>query len=199
METTRDLSFSRRNVHHRSQTQLTFIEVSKRSVPCEGFLGLSECVSKCIVTGDVPVTSRIRSVLVIEAWKGDLKQPVLNFITKIGTVGSVVQALFSLVLGQDKFRSEEDCEGEYDELWAEDVEKIPKCRNDREIIFALRQYAKVEKYALATTGPLPVKRQGAAKRVAALDEAYLKREGSFPGNQIAMLLSSALRYAETIK
>ncbi|MCJ1314513.1 hypothetical protein MMC25_008195 [Agyrium rufum] len=94
-------------------------------------------VATCCRNKLVPNTSNVLEVLQnSNEWPPNTR----NFLERGGAVASVVQAVFDSVEAGDKYLGS----GDHDKLFEQEIVALRPCLNDREIVFACQQYARLE-------------------------------------------------------
>ncbi|KAL8861126.1 MAG: hypothetical protein Q9178_002340 [Gyalolechia marmorata] len=100
----------------------------------QGFCNLFGYVAQCLRAKRVPTTTNVLDF--VSEWP-----PVVsNYIKRGGTVAAVVLACYDTAIEQDKNFGD----GFHEYLSSEDIEKLPRCRNDGEFAFSRRQYRRIE-------------------------------------------------------
>ena len=123
----------------------------------QGATNLFSHAANCIRARQLPLTFNVLRIL---DNAGEWPPASRNFMQRGGTVGSVVQAVFDYAISQDLYLGS----GEHELLFQADIDKLPKCRNDREFVFVRRQCARLDERPYGTMETL-------GKRLRSEDEA----------------------------
>ena len=108
-----------------------------------GLTNLFSHVANCIRAHQLPLTFNVLGIL---DNAGEWPPASKNFMQRGGTVASVVQAVFDYAIDQDLYLGD----GEHEAVFHEDIDKLPKCRNDREFVFVRRQCARLDELPYGT-------------------------------------------------
>lgn len=100
----------------------------------QGFTNLFGYVAECLRAKRLPTAPNVLNL--VSEWPPNVK----NYIRRGGTVAAVVLACFDNAIIQDEYLGD----GDHELVHAESIEKLPRCRNDREFAFARRQYRRIE-------------------------------------------------------
>jgi hypothetical protein len=102
----------------------------------EGYIRLVEHISTYLRHGKVPTEENIlETSRVQEAGTQNLSQ---GYLRRGGTMRSAVQPLFELAIDHDEILGDEELR-RLQEVYAEEIEQLPRCRNDFEFGLVLRR------------------------------------------------------------
>lgn len=101
----------------------------------QGFTNIFGYVAEAIRAKEVPT-----ALNVLRYADGEWPPCTKNYLQRGGTVAAVVLASFDGAMSQDQYLGD----GEHQAVYQDDIDKLPKCRNDGEFVFASRQYRAVE-------------------------------------------------------
>ncbi|KAL8706517.1 MAG: hypothetical protein Q9201_000449 [Fulgogasparrea decipioides] len=97
-----------------------------------GFAQFLGYIAHALNSKHLPTTARLVS---IAEDMGEWPPHTRNFLQRGGRPISAVLACFDMAMNQDRYLGD----GEHETVFGEEIEKFPKCRNDREFIFAQRR------------------------------------------------------------
>lgn len=101
----------------------------------QGFTNIFGYVAEAIHAKEVPT-----AINVLQYADGEWPPCTKNYLQRGGTVAAVVLASFDGAMSQDQHLGD----GEHQAVYQDDIDKLPKCRNDGEFVFASRQYRALE-------------------------------------------------------
>ncbi|KAL8845757.1 MAG: hypothetical protein Q9221_009102 [Calogaya cf. arnoldii] len=100
----------------------------------KGFTNLFDYIIQSLDARLLPTSANVISLI-------DERPPhIENFLNRGGTVAYAVLTCFDRAIKDDLYLRS----GDHEEAFANDVAKLPYCRNDREFAFVRRQYRKRE-------------------------------------------------------
>ena len=101
----------------------------------QDFINLFGHIATALQAKRLPSTN-----VVLQYAEGEWPPHVKNFLQRGGTVYAVVQACFDCAIGEDLYLGI----GEHEAAFQKDIDALSVCRNDREFVFARRQYRRLE-------------------------------------------------------
>jgi GNAT superfamily N-acetyltransferase len=111
----------------------------------EGFRNLFDHIASCLRKNIIPTTQNI-----LQVWRDSSEWPPVtkNYLERGGTPASALSAVFDCAVAKD----ENTGDGEFMELFRDDIEKLPKCRNDGEFGFVALQCGLPPRHPYETRG-----------------------------------------------
>ncbi|MCJ1384790.1 hypothetical protein MMC17_007908 [Xylographa soralifera] len=112
----------------------------------QGVTNLFRHVADCIRQKQIPTTLNVLHVL---ENAGEWPPCTKSFLQRGGTVTAVVLQCFDFAMSQDCYLGD----GYHEEVFQDDIDKLPVCRNDRELLFAKGMYTMLEGGHPGTSSP----------------------------------------------
>jgi len=101
----------------------------------QGFVNILGYITESLQAKRLPIAQNV-----LEFAESEWPPHTRNFLQRSGTVLSVVQRCFDWAIDDDLYLGD----GNHEEVYPDEMQNLPVCRNDREFVFARRQIRKLE-------------------------------------------------------
>ncbi|MCJ1254661.1 hypothetical protein MMC24_002476 [Lignoscripta atroalba] len=95
-------------------------------------------IAQCVHRNLAPTTSNVRDVLLDSG--AEKPPPAKHFLQSGGAVAPLVMQCFEFAMEEDIYLGN----GDHELVFQDEIDKLKKCRNDREFVFARTQYLRLE-------------------------------------------------------
>ncbi|KAK6067153.1 pyridoxamine 5 -phosphate oxidase [Seiridium cupressi] len=99
----------------------------------QGFTNMFDHFAECLRRGRIPSAREV--LFVLDTYKSEWPPVTKNFLQHGGSVASVATMIFETAMEEDEWSGNGQCR----EVFSEQIEELPSCRNDHEFGFALSQ------------------------------------------------------------